>query len=228
MRKIQVILLAVFTTGVLFGGIGTGIAFGEYSSMEYGGTVMLGEEYLVTGELMHEFEPVPGEKIALNRSYWGTNSGTSILVMDDTLPMGTICYDVTYNSKLTIPHLTYWEAEEEDMQEAGDTETGDTEAGNGIEIDETFVDEGDAGEEEDAGVTAEEKEDKKKSKVVGYLELHANYVGSEFELLMKSKDKILEDMKNKKFNSFETAYITDVKIRINPEMMDYIEDRTMY
>ena len=39
---------------------------------------------------------------------------------------------------------------------------------------------------------------------------------------------ILEDMKNKKFNSFETAYITDVKIRVNPEMMDYIEDRTMY
>ena len=35
-------------------------------------------------------------------------------------------------------------------------------------------------------------------------------------------------MKNKKFNSFETAYITDVKIRVNPEMMDYIEDRTMY
>jgi hypothetical protein len=45
MRKIHVILLAVFTTGVLCGGIGTGIAFGEYSSMEYGGTVMLGEEY---------------------------------------------------------------------------------------------------------------------------------------------------------------------------------------
>ena len=37
MRKIHVILLAVFTTGVLCGGIGTGIAFGEYSSMEYGG-----------------------------------------------------------------------------------------------------------------------------------------------------------------------------------------------
>ena len=49
MRKIHVILLAVFTTGVLCGGIGTGIAFGEYSSMEYGGAVMLGEEYLVTG-----------------------------------------------------------------------------------------------------------------------------------------------------------------------------------
>ena len=29
MRKIHVILLAVFTTGVLCGGIGTGIAFGE-------------------------------------------------------------------------------------------------------------------------------------------------------------------------------------------------------
>ena len=65
MRKIHVILLAVFTTGVLCGGIGTGILL-EYSSMEYGGTVMLGEEYLVTGELMYEFDPVQGEKIPLN------------------------------------------------------------------------------------------------------------------------------------------------------------------
>lgn len=94
MRKIHVILLAVFTTGVLCGGIGTGIAFGEYSSMEYGGTVMLGEEYLVTGELMYEFDPVPGEKIALNPTNWGTSRGISNLVMDETLPMGTVCYDV--------------------------------------------------------------------------------------------------------------------------------------
>lgn len=63
---------------------------------------------------------------------------------------------------------------------------------------------------------------------MGHLELGTNYIGNEFELFLRSKDRILEDMKNKKFNSFETAYITDVKIRVNPEMMDYIEDRTMY
>lgn len=236
MRKIHVILLAVFTTGVLCGGIGTGIAFGEYSSMEYGGTVMLGEEYLVTGELMYEFDPVPGEKIALNPTNWGTSRGTSNLVMDETLPMGTVCYDVTYNSKLTIPHLYYWESEEgleeEDIFEAGETETG-----NGMEINEASIDEAEAGEEADAGekadaaeeaVTGETAEEKKKSRVVGHLELRTNYIGNEFELFLRSKDRILEDMKNKKFNSFETAYITDVKIRVNPEMMDYIEDRTMY
>ena len=248
MRKIHVILLAVFTTGVLCGGIGTGIAFGEYSSMEYGGTVMLGEEYLVTGELMYEFDPVPGEKIALNPTNWGTSRGTSNLVMDETLPMGTVCYDVTYNSKLTIPHLYYWESEEgleeEDIFEAGETETG-----NGMEINEASIDEADAveetgaGEEEDVGeetdagekadaaeeaVTRETTKEKKKSRVVGQLELGTNYRGNEFELFLRSKERILEDMKNKKFNSFETAYITDVKIRVNPEMMDYIEDRTMY
>ncbi len=35
MRRIHVILLGIFMTGVLLGGIGTGIAFGEYSTMEY-------------------------------------------------------------------------------------------------------------------------------------------------------------------------------------------------
>ena len=230
MRKIHVILLAVFTTGVLCGGIGTGIAFGEYSALEYGGTVVLGEEYLVTGELMYEFDPVPGEKIALNPTNWGTSRGTSNLVMDETLPMGTVCYDVTYNSRLTIPHLYYWEPEE-GLEEEDIIEAGETERGNRIEIDEISIDEAEVGEGADAGeeaVTGETAEEKKKSRVVGYLELRTNYIGNEFELFLGSKDRILEDMKNKKFNSFETAYITDVKIRVNPEMMYYIEDRTMY
>ncbi|MFQ9638216.1 MAG: hypothetical protein ACLR0F_16445 [Eisenbergiella sp.] len=64
--------------------------------------------------------------------------------------------------------------------------------------------------------------------IVGYLEIHTNYIGSEFELLMKDKDNILQNLKQKKINSYETAYITDVKVRVNPDMMEYIEDRTMY
>ena len=144
--------------------------------------------------------------------------------------MGTVCYDVTYNSKLTIPHLYYWESEE-GLEEDDIFEAGETETGNGMEINEASIDEADAGEKADAAeeaVTGETAEEKKKSRVVGHLELRTNYIGNEFELFLRSKDRILEDMKNKKFNSFETAYITDVKIRVNPEMMDYIEDRTMY
>lgn len=234
MRRIHVILLGIFMTGVLLGGIGTGIAFGEYSTMEYGGTVMLGEEYLVTGELIYEFEPVPGEKIAVNPINWGRTYGKSALEMDESLPMGTICYDVTYNSKLTIPNLYYWEEENPESVYAGETSEegaygeneGDAESSQ-ISINEETVPVEEAAPEKE-NVPDEESVPEKTSVIVGYLEIHTNYIGSEFELLMKDKDNILQNLKQKKINSYETAYITDVKVRVNPDMMEYIEDRTMY
>lgn len=198
MRKVHIVLLTVFAAGVLLGGIGTGIAFGEYSSMGYGETVLLGEEDLVTGELIYEFEPVPGEKIALNPNYWGNSDGKSILLEDANLPMGTICYDVTYNSKMTAPHLSYWETDNRESADVVGEQEGDTEEDEGTE----------------------------KSVIVGYLELRTNYIGGEFELVMKSKDRILSDLKQKKLNSYETVYITDVKIRLNPGMLEYVEDFT--
>lgn len=193
MRKIHAVLLSVFAAGILLGGIGTGIAFGEYSTMEYGGTVLLGEEDLVTGELIYEFEPVPGEKIALNPNYWGNDNGKSILREDEALPVGTICYDVTYNHKMTAPHLSYWETE----GEAADT------------------------------FETEEDSKEKQAVITGYLELRTNYIGGDFELFMENKDRLLADMKQRKINSYETAYITEVTIRVNPETMKYIEDYTM-
>lgn len=193
MRRIHAVLLAVFAAGVLLGGIGTGIAFGEYSSMEYGGTVLLGEEDLVTGEFIYEFEPVQGEKIALNPNYWGNDNGKSILKEDETLPVGTICYDVTYNHKMTAPHLSYIET--------------------GRKMTDT-IETGEDGKEEAAVIT-------------GYLELRTNYIGGEFEIVMENKDRILADMKQRKLNSYETLYITEVTIRVNPETMAYIEDYTL-
>lgn len=232
MRRIHIILLAIFMTGVLLGGIGTGIAFGEYSTMEYGETVMLGEDDLVTGELIYEFEPVPGEKIAINPNYLGNVYGKSILEMDESLPMGTICYDVTYNSKLTAPHLSYWEAEKEEAADGDSAEIAVEEGsgymdGNGEADGNETSGKIEINEESGMNDADEATEEKEKSVVVGYLELRTNYIGNEFELVMKNKDNILADFKKKKINSYETAYITDVKIRVNPDMMDYIEDRTM-
>ncbi len=110
MRRIHVILLSIFAAGVLLSGIGTGIAFGEYAGMEYGGSVVLGEEDMVEGEFIYEYEPVEGKKLVLNPYYGAGVMEDVALVEDETIPMGQICYKVIYNSRQVSPRLSYWEA----------------------------------------------------------------------------------------------------------------------
>ena len=40
---------------------------------------------------------------------------------------------------------------------------------------------------------------------------------------MENKDRILEELKQGKISSYSMAYITDVKIKVNPETVPYIE-----
>ena len=55
-------------------------------------------------------------------------------------------------------------------------------------------------------------------------ELRASYIGDGFELFMENKDRILEELRQKKLSSYELAEITNLRIRVNPETMKYIED----
>ena len=71
MRRIQKIMTAVFLGGVLLGGIGTGIALVEYSSLSYGGECLIGEEHLVTENLDFRFEQ-DGRTLVV--AYYGTPS----------------------------------------------------------------------------------------------------------------------------------------------------------
>lgn len=193
MRKLHMALLSVFAAGVLLSGIGTGIAFGEYSSMKYEGTVVLGEEDMVTEELVHDFTPVDGEKIVLQPVYYGSHD--SILEEDSAVPMGEIHYQITYNPNLSRPVLYFDEVQEEEAPEEPD-------------------------------MAVEEEPAETESRIVGYLDLGFHYIGDDFELLMENKDKILGDMKQGKFASYDVPRMKDVKIRVNPGMVEYIEDRT--
>lgn len=199
MRKLHIVLLSVFAAGVLLGGIGTGIALGEFSGLTYQGEVLLGEENMVTKEWYHDFSCEEGEQILLSYCGWGDKRRDSLLVADKSVPVGTVCYSVTYNEEMVRPELIDWEQEQE---EEGWTIVQDTD------------------EEETAAAGAEGK----KRRVI--LELRNDWIGDEWDVMMRNKDRILEDLKQNKIGSYEIAGITDVEIRVNPDSLPYIEDQS--
>lgn len=71
----------------------------------------------------------------------------------------------------------------------------------------------------------EETEDEENEAVyAGILRLRASYIGDGFELFMENKDRVLEELRQKKLSSYEVAEITNLKIRVNPETIKYVEN----
>ncbi len=105
-RKIQMILMGVFVCGVLLGGIGTGIAFVEYSSFAYAGEKTIGEEYLVTRQLDQAFDPAKG-RVGIEAGWYGYEDGDSPVVADPSVPENLVRYEVTYNEKAVRPYVVY-------------------------------------------------------------------------------------------------------------------------
>lgn len=270
MRKLHIVLLGMFVVGVLLGGIGVGVTFVEYSGFEYGGKVYLGEENLVTKELDYKFTPSVNERIQLNYCYWGDWQQDTLIVQDESIPIGVIRYRVTYNENLANPSLMYWNVEDiqeqewedawkearqkadaegwtiekemmqqdnkeyeqsADLQEILDEDAQETEAYAQTTISEALLDE-DAQETEAYAQTTispaildEEKEQKEQRRKV-VVQLESNRFNDEFTLFMENKNKILEELKQKKITSYEIARITDVEILVNPQSMLYIDDYT--
>lgn len=116
MRRCHKILLGILCGGVLLGGIGTGIAIGEFSALKYAGVKTLGETRMETRELEEEIDPEQG--------FWHINLACpgafeSVLVKDESVPENTVRFRVTYNAARVSPKLqafvdtcTYQEEEE--------------------------------------------------------------------------------------------------------------------
>lgn len=104
MRKVQKILLGVFATGVLLTGIGTGMAFVEYSTLAYGGQKIVGKEHLVTKTLTYKLEDSKEEILLLEGLDYHASRVTE-LMEDSTIPKNEIQYHVTYNEKRVRPYL---------------------------------------------------------------------------------------------------------------------------
>jgi len=108
MSKLHKILLGVFCGGVLLCGIGTGVAFTEFSALAYGGQHILGGTELTTEELDVEFEPQ--EKPCQIETYFGDYLSNEIEV-DESVPENTVRLKVVYN-KARIQPEAYWEKED--------------------------------------------------------------------------------------------------------------------
>jgi len=265
MYKAQKILTGVFLLGVLLGGIGLGIALVEYSSLDYGGECLLGEDSLVTKSLDYDFE-LDGRKLIITNSgfYWG-DFGEKVEA-DSTVPAGTIRYEVTYNEKTITPYLVFEKYDEEEssetvlQEEAMQLEDRWEEEGEGVlqeqsaasdnlqsesrEGDgEVWMEEGESAEagmdgsvqkeseqiepgdtEPEEGTASPSQQKAKESGYLGYLCLEARSHVSDFALLMENKNRILEELKQNRVFSYDVAYITDIRIKVNPETLPYIEN----
>ena len=184
LKKSRIIKMAaaVFCIGVLIGGIGTGVAIAEYTSLEYTGEHILGEEHIKTENIDVAVVPEEGKKIQVCRNHWinGIHYGEEI-------PMNTIRYVVTYNTELVNLWAAYEEYEIETNQDAGNRDDDDWE------------------------------------KDQGCVKLEWDYIGNDFELLMRNKDKILNELKNGKVGFYRTKSISSIQIWVNPEMKTFIE-----
>ena len=119
----------------------------------------------MTKVLDFDFEPDGRILEVAGLRYWGTGV-TQEIEIDNTVPVGTVRYEVTYNEKVVTPKLEF----------------------------ETYED----------------------------LRLVSEYHGDDFAILMENKDRMLEELRQGTISSYNVAYITEAKIKVNQETVPYI------
>lgn len=92
MSRLHKVLLGVFCSGILLCGVGVGIAFGDFSSLAYGGEKTIGDTRMVTEDFDAEIEP--GENPWSIYGYFG-RGGVSELTTDEEVPENTVRFRVT-------------------------------------------------------------------------------------------------------------------------------------
>ena len=221
MRKIQKLLIGTFLGGILLGGIGTGMAFAEYSTFSYAGEKRIGDQNLVTRELDFSFDPADG-RIRIPGGYWEQRLVEGIET-DESVPEGTVRFVVTYNEKQVAPYLEFWEEESEELEpDESETEELETVALEpaGLEPEESEPEKTEPAE----AVSVETADPAIPVRIQGELCLQVRSIGSGLELFMEGKSEVLKDFKERQIASYSTATITGIVIRVNPGTMPYIAD----
>ena len=100
MTRFHKITIGIFCSGVLLTGIGAGVAFGEFSSLAYGGTEVVGETNMVTRDISREIDPEQG--VWNIYGFWNEESE---LQADPSIPENTVGFRVTYNAEQLEPEV---------------------------------------------------------------------------------------------------------------------------
>ena len=116
MTRFHKITIGIFCSGVLLTGIGAGVAFGEFSSLAYGGTEVVGETNMVTRDISREIDPEQG--IWNIDGYWDTAPEVEA---DESIPENTVLFRITYNQAMVEPRIEETVQEDEYYDNDADT-----------------------------------------------------------------------------------------------------------
>lgn len=100
MRNVYKIIVGMLVAGVLLAGVGSGVAFAEYSSFEYGGEQVLENSRYITKKLSYKVskpESEDAEKTELNieMAHWYYGFST---VEDTAVPKDEVRFEIQYLS----------------------------------------------------------------------------------------------------------------------------------
>ncbi|MDO4438891.1 MAG: hypothetical protein Q4B86_05540 [Eubacteriales bacterium] len=105
MRRIHKIAAGVFLIGVLFTGIGTGVALAEFSNLSYGGRIEADTANYKSKELVYTL----AEDERYNRiyvdSYWRNDSSIEFVEKSEAFPDNTIALEIYYDAGAIEPEL---------------------------------------------------------------------------------------------------------------------------
>lgn len=100
--KLRIITAGLFCIGVLIGGIGTGIAFNDFSGFAYR-LIPSSEESFQTKTFTYQIQPEDSERIWMLSSF-----GEGLCTIEDKaeIPKDQVEITVVYNSELCDPYMT--------------------------------------------------------------------------------------------------------------------------
>ena len=116
MTRFHKITIGIFCSGVLLTGIGAGVAFGEFSSLSYGGTEVVGKIDTATKEISREIAPEQG--VWNIDGYWDTAPEVEA---DESIPENTVLFRITYNQAMVEPRIEETVQEDEYYDNDADT-----------------------------------------------------------------------------------------------------------
>lgn len=198
--KANIVLFSGLLGGALVAGVGCGIAFAEYLSFDYDGAALEASSERTTESFTFDIEEDDLVQLSVSRIVK--------LTEDESVEQGSLVIEASYNPNFLKPYfyaddsLCYLDEEGElVLYEDGESRL--------------------SGEDFDGGVETERGHSTAHS---GYAQAisvktirmdYADYV-SDFDVFMRNKEIILENLKNRTITSFEDDRDIEIIVHVNP------------